>query len=214
LPSGRGALRAAPPPRPLRATLRAHLADPGLRWLFAEGFVLMGAFVSTYNYVGFRLSRAPFEFSQTTIGFLFTLYLLGAVSSTAMGSLAGRFGRRNVLWIATALPPIGVLVTLPDSVPFIVAGVALITLGFFGGHSIASSWVGLRAESGRTEASALYLFFYYAGSSLVGTFVGAIYGAYAWPGVAAFLFVLTSVGFLIALRLSTIPPPAHLQPPT
>jgi len=212
LPNGRGALHAAPPPRPLLATLKAHLADPGLRWLFAEGFVLMGAFVSTYNYVGFRLSRAPFGYSQTAIGFLFTLYLLGAVSSTLMGSLAGRFGRRKVLWIASALMPVGVLVTLPDSAPCIVAGVALITLGFFGGHSIASSWVGLRAESGRTEASALYLFFYYAGSSVVGTFVGTIYGAYAWPGVAAFLFAMTSAGFLIALRLSKIPPPAHLRP--
>ncbi len=210
LPSGRGALHAPAPPRALGATLRAHLADPGLRWLFAEGFVLMGGFVTTYNYMGFRLSQPPFGLSQSQIGLLFTLYLLGAVSSTLMGSLAGRLGRRKVLWIAAALQPVGVLFTVPDNLASMVVGVALLTLGFFGGHSIASSWVGLRAESGRTEASALYLFFYYLGSSVVGTLGGWVYGAYGWNGVAAFLFALTSAGLLISVRLAKIPPPAHL----
>ncbi len=71
----------------LASPLRRHLSDPGLRLLFAEGFLLMGSFVCAYNYIGFRLTTPPFSLSQTAIGFIFVLYLVGAVSSMVMGDL-------------------------------------------------------------------------------------------------------------------------------
>ena len=37
-----------------------HLSEPGLRLLFVEGFLLMGAFVTVYNYMGFRLMAPPY----------------------------------------------------------------------------------------------------------------------------------------------------------
>ena len=147
----------------LAASLTRHFSDPGLRLLFAEAFLLMGSFVCSYNYIGFRLTAPPFSLSQTKIGFIFVLYLLGAVSSMTMGDLAGRFGRRRVLWIAIAIQLAGVATTLPDNIVAIVVGVGLITWGFFGAHSIASSWIGLRAHGARAQAAALYLFFYYLG---------------------------------------------------
>ena len=51
---------AAPPVR-LRALggqVVRHLRDPGLACLFGLAFVLMGAFVTVYNYLGFRLLDA------------------------------------------------------------------------------------------------------------------------------------------------------------
>ena len=137
----------------------------------------MGVFVCAYNYIGFRLAAAPFSLSQTTIGFIFVLYLLGAVSSTVMGDLAGRYGRRRVMWIAILCQLVGVVVTLPDNLAAVIGGIALLTWGFFGAHSIASSWVGLRAPAERAHAAALYLFFYYLGSSLVGWGGGVFYRA-------------------------------------
>ena len=64
--------------------------------------------------------------------------------------------------------PIGVVLTLPENLWLMIIGVGVVMIGFFGGHSIASSWVGLRAQTGKAQASALYLFFYYVGSSLAG----------------------------------------------
>ena len=191
--------------------LSSHFADPGLRLLFAEGFLVMGAFVCTYNYTGFRLAAPPFSFSQTTIGLVFVLYLLGAVSSTVMGELAGRIGRRRVLWIAAATMLVGVLATLPNWLPAILFGVALITWGFFAAHSIASSWVGLRTNEGRAQAAALYLFFYYLGSSLAGWVGGAFYSRSGWPGVAVFLVAMAVAAVAVAMRLASVPPPKHLQ---
>ena len=190
--------------------IRMHLADPGLSLLYALGFLLMGAFVTTYNYIGFHLAAPPFSLSQTAIGFVFVIYLLGAVASAVAGDLAGRFGRRRVILPAVALMPLGVLVTLSGSLPVVIAGVALITVGFFAGHSIASSWIGLRVQHAHAQASALYLFFYYAGSSLAGWSGGWALAAGGWPGVAAFLGALTVVALIVAQRLTRVPPPAHL----
>jgi YNFM family putative membrane transporter len=197
----------------LRPTIAMHLSDPGLRYLFAMGFLLMGAFVTTYNYIGFRLEAAPFLLSQTAIGFVYCIYLIGAVASPTIGELAGRYGRRRVIGFAIAFMPIGVLLTLPDRLWLAILGVGVLTIGFFGGHSIASSWVGLRAETGKAQASAIYLFFYYVGSSLAGSFGGWVFTLGAWPGEAVFIGALSGIALLVALKLSRVPPPAHLRAP-
>jgi YNFM family putative membrane transporter len=188
-----------------------HFGDEGLRYLFAIGFLLMGAFVTTYNYIGFRLEAAPFSLNPTTIGFVYCIYLVGAVASPVMGELAGRYGRRRVIGFAIAFMPIGVVLTLPDSLWLTIVGVGVVTIGFFGGHSIASSWVGLRADIGKAQASALYLFFYYAGSSLAGSIGGWVFTLGAWPGEAAFVGALSALALLLALKLARVAPPAHLR---
>ena len=109
-----------------------------------------------------------------------------------MGELAGRYGRRRVIGFAIAFMPIGVLMTLPNSLWLTILGVGVVTIGFFGGHSIASSWVGLRAETAKAQASALYLFFYYAGSSLAGSIGGWVFSLGAWPGEAAFIGAMSA----------------------
>ena len=211
LPSDRTRERA---PAGLRAILRmarGHFADEGLPWLFAVGYLVMGAFICTYNYIGYRLAAPPFSLDQTRIGLIFTLYLLGAASSTLMGDLAARYGRRRVLWIALAIGLVGVVVTLPDNLITAILGVALVTWSFFGAHSIASSWVGLRVNEGRAQAAALYLFFYYVGSSLNGWMGGLAYQHFGWNGVAALIGVLLGLAFLAALKLARVPPPRHLR---
>jgi YNFM family putative membrane transporter len=94
-----------------------------------------------------------------------------------------------------------------------ILGVGVVTVGFFGGHSIASSWVGLRAGTAKAQASALYLFFYYAGGSVTGTIGGWIFALLRWPGVAAFVGAMSALALLIAIRLARVPPPAHLSAP-
>ena len=200
-----------PKPFELRALIRMalhHFADPGLRLLFAEGFLVMGAFVCTYNYVAFRLAAKPFELSATITGLVYLTYVFGAVSSTVMGDLAGRYGRRRILWTASAIGVVGVIVSLPEYLPTAMLGLALVTWGFFGAHSVSSSWVGLRAADGRAQAAALYLFFYYLGSSAAGSAGGWFYSAWGWNGVALLVGGLVFLAFLVALKLSKVPPPA------
>jgi len=186
--------------------IKQHFSDQGLPWLFCLAFMLMGCFVSLYNYIGYRLLAAPFGLRQSTVGLLAFLYLIGIFSSVWAGRLVDRLGRRGVLWIMLSIMLTGILLTLFDSLPLIVVGMALATFGFFASHSIASSWVSRRARAPQALASAFYLLFYYLGSSLIGSASGMMWGFDGWTGVVAMLGVCLGGGVLIALKLR------HLQP--
>jgi YNFM family putative membrane transporter len=193
-------------PRVLAGAFASLWRDKGLPWLFAEGFLLMGAFVTIYNYVGYRLLAPPFSLSQSHVGAIFTVYLVGVVGSAWIGSLAGKLGRRRVLWTTFVMMLAGVALTASGSLWAIVAGIALLTFGFFGGHSIASSWVGNRAPSAKAHASSFYLFSYYMGSSIAGSLGGLAWTHAGWAGVASYVAVLVLSGFAIALKLRTLKP--------
>lgn len=193
-------------PRALLASFGSLWRDKGLPWLFAEGFLLMGAFVTIYNYVSYRLIAAPFSLSQSHVGAIFMVYVIGVGSSAWMGALAGRLGRRRVLWTAFVIMLAGVALTASTSLWAIVAGIALLTFGFFGGHSIASSWVGRRASFAKAHASSFYLFAYYMGSSIAGSIGGLAWNHGGWNGVAIYAAVLILAGLAVALKLRTLTP--------
>ncbi|QNA88311.1 MFS transporter [Massilia sp. Dwa41.01b] len=186
--------------------LRRHLRDPGLPWLFALSFLLMGSFVSLYNYIGYRLLGPEFNLRQSAVGALSILYLLGIFSSVWAGRLADRLGRRNVLWLVMSVMFAGLLLTLFRNLVAVVVGVGLYTFGFFASHSVASSWVGRRARAPQALASALYLFFYYLGSSVVGWGSGYLWEHGGWLGVVGLLGAILVMAMLIALRLRVLAP--------
>ena len=192
----------------LKAGVRQHLGDEGLPWLFSLAFLLMGCFVSMYNFIGFRMLGSPFGWTQTGVGLLSAMYLLGIFSSVWAGRLADKLGRRNVLWLVMSLMLTGLLLTLSDSAWLIVPGIGLFTFGFFASHSVASSWVQRRAQEPKALASAIYLLFYYLGSSVVGSICGTVWSAAGWPGVVGMLGAILGISFLIALRLRSLAPVA------
>ncbi|TAM62273.1 MAG: MFS transporter [Rhodanobacter sp.] len=206
LPPSRHFVRQPLHGRALLGRFAGVFRDAGLPWMFAEGFLLLGAFVTVYNYIGYRLLAPPYNLSQTVVGLIFSVYLIGTFSSAWMGHLAGRLGRRRVLWTTFALMLAGVGLTLFHSLWLVVAGIVAITFGFFGGHSIVSSWVGRRAGNAKAQASSLYLFAYYMGSSIAGVGGGLFYAADGWNGLARFVGALVLAGLLIAWRLSRLPP--------
>lgn len=192
--------------REVPGTFTHHFRDAGLPWLFVEPFLLMGGFVCVYNYIGFRLLEPPFSLSQTVIGLIFVVYLAGTASSAITGHVAGVLGRRKVLWLTILFGIGGIALTLADNLVLIISGIVVVTVSFFGAHSVASSWVGRRAFSDRAQASAIYLCMYYLGSSLLGTAGGWFFQHYGWPGVAGFFGSLYVAALLIALRLTRLAP--------
>jgi MFS transporter, YNFM family, putative membrane transport protein len=191
--------------RNLLASLGGHLADRDLLRLYAIGAMLMGGFVALYNYIGYHLLGAPYELSQAAVGWIFVLYLVGTLSSAWMGRLADGLGRARVLWIGMAIMLCGVGMTLASSLGVIVAGMAVLTFGFFGAHSIASSWVGRRALTARAQASALYLLCYYLGSSIGGSAGGLAYSYAGWPGLVAMVAGLLILALISAAQLTLSP---------
>jgi YNFM family putative membrane transporter len=82
----------------------------------------------------------------------------------------------------------------------------IFTFGFFGAHSVASSWIGRRALKAKGQASSLYLFSYYAGSSIAGTAGGVFWHMAGWNGIGLFIGALLLVALLVALKLAKLPP--------
>jgi len=198
--------RAARPARIL-SDVRALFADAAMPSLFLTAFLLMGAFIGLYNYLGFRLMDAPFSLSQTTIGAIFGLYLIGTLASAWSGHLADRHGRRNILWIMVAVMATGLAATVAQSLLIIIGGVAVYTFGFFAAHSVASGWVGRRAGERRALAAALYLSSYYLGASVIGTLSGLAWASLGWMGVALILGACVLATLLLArLHLRRIEP--------
>jgi MFS transporter, YNFM family, putative membrane transport protein len=183
------------------AAWQGHLRPGPLPLLFLIGCLLMGAFVTVYNYAAFRLTAAPYELSDTEISLIFLVYLFGMVSSGVAGVLSDRFGHGPVLIASIAIAGIGVGLTLLQPVTAIICGVALLTIGFFMGQSTASGWVANAAVGTKGHASSLYLLAYYLGSSVMGSIGGWFWSAGQWPAVAAFVIALLAVAFASNLLL-------------
>jgi YNFM family putative membrane transporter len=103
------------------------------------------------------------------------------------------------------------LLTLVNSLPLIVLGVGVFTCGFFSAHAIASSWVGRRARTAKAQASSLYLFSYYLGSSISGTIGGIFWMHYGWNGVAMMISLLVLAAFAVAVLLLRLPGEVELS---
>jgi MFS family permease len=170
--------------------------------LYATSFLLMGCFVGVYNVLGFRLVAEPFRLAPSAVGLVFLLYLSGTVASAVAGRLSDRVGRRRVLLGCEVVCLAGLGVTLVPSLPAVLAGMLAFTAGFFGVHAVASGWVSAHASKHRGEASALYVLFYYLGSSVLGGVAGLAYALAAWPGVVTLgaVLVVAAAGWCLAVR--------------
>jgi len=193
-------------PRSLLEGFVVQFRDAGLPLLFIEAFLLMGSFVTLFNYIGYRLLAEPYHLSQAVVGLFSVVYLSGIYSSAKIGSLADKLGRRQVLWAVIVMMLIGVSLTLFTPLPVVIVGVLLFTFGFFGAHSVASSWIGRRAITAKGQASSLYLFSYYVGSSVAGTGGGVFWHYAGWNGIGLFIGALLLVALAVALRLAKLPP--------
>ncbi len=217
LPTPHNSRRSRIGPRDLARMVAAQFRDEGLPWLFASAFLLMGSFVTLYNYAGFRLALPPFSLSHSAIAAIFVVYLLGSASSAWAGGLAQRLGRRKVYWATVLVMATGVALTLVPSTPVIIAGLAIATIGYFAAHGIASAWVARRAQVGRAQASAIYLFAYYLGSSVLGTLGGYAWVAWGWNGVMLVSGSAMLLALAVAIRLMFLPilplPEQPAEPP-
>ncbi|MFP1907531.1 MFS transporter [Lonsdalea quercina] len=191
-------------PKTLWINARLHWRDAGLPLLFVEGFLLMGSFVTLFNYIGYRLLGAPYYMNQAVVALLSVVYLTGSYSSPRAGAMTAKYGRGRVLAGSVLLMLTGLILTLFSPLVLVFAGMMLFAAGFFASHSVASSWIGQRAHRAKGQASSMYLFFYYLGSSLAGTTGGFFWYQFGWPGVVGFLAALLLLAFYISFRLKAL----------
>ncbi|GAA3436500.1 MFS transporter [Kutzneria kofuensis] len=189
-------------------TLAGCFRDSGLVRLYLIGMLLMGSFVTIYNYLGFRLTAAPFGLSQAIVGLISVAYLAGTVSSPVAGRLVDRYSRRQVLWGTALVSIAGLGLMLSDDLLLVVIGLLLVTAGFFAGHTVASGWVSARATH-PAQAAAAYQLCYYLGSSVGGSVGGLAFSGGGWVAVTVFTAALTLGMLALGLSLRKLAPAAR-----
>lgn len=196
-----------PAPRSLRSSLRsfrAVLTDPTLLGLYAIGTLSMGAYVAVFNIAGYRLEAVPYLLPVGLAGLVYLVNPLGATASTIAGRLAEKHGRRAVVPVGFLVTIAGVLLTASSPLWVFVLGLAVVTIGFFAVHGVASGWTSARAYlGGRSTGSAasMYLFGYYLGSSIFGTLAGTAWRHGGWSALVAGELIVLTAGLVISLLL-------------
>jgi YNFM family putative membrane transporter len=178
------------------------LSNKKLVALYVIAFAVMGSFVCVYNFISYVFIAPPYNLSQTIIGFIFMLYLLGTVSSTVMGGLSDRYGHGKVMCLSCLIMLTGIIMTLTDSLAWKVIGLGGLTYGFFGTHCNACAWAAKLAKGDKAQASSIYMLFYYMGASIIGTLGGTFLTVYGWDGVVGFVGTIVLVALLLSLRLT------------
>ncbi len=169
-----------------------HMRNPAILATCGVGAAMLFGNVATFTYIDFRLERAPFNLSPTALGLIFTVYLVGAIATPLSGSFIRWLGRRGALAVAVGLGAAGIVVTLSDWLPAIIAGLAFFVTGVFIAQTAALGFIGQTARHNKTTAVGLYVCSYYVGGSLGAVLPGSIWDSAGWTGCVA-LVVMTTV---------------------
>ncbi|MBB1140421.1 MFS transporter [Myroides sp. WP-1] len=170
--------------------------------MYVVAICLMGTFVSIYNYLGFKLEAPPYNLPHYIIALIFLMYAFGIVGNLVAGRLSDRYAAKNILLLALILLFVGLGLMYISNLFIILIGLTIFTVAFFSGHTIASRVVTQLGGKAKSSATALYWFFYYMGSTLIGSSTGFFINKDNWGGFFLTLLVLASIA-LVATYITT-----------
>ena len=162
------------------------------------GSLMLGIFVSLYNYLGFYLVKEPFNFSPNLIHYISLMYLFGIFGSVATAKLTYYFNPVQVLktTILISIPGIGLMYITDFWI--VTLGLAILTFDFFVIHVICNRIVSEYNVMKRSVTISIYLLAYYLGSSFWGSATGIVLDKWGWQYFLAGLIVLLLILYLFA----------------
>ena len=172
-----------------------HFAFLGL---FLTAALILGAFVSVYNYISFVLEAEPFNLPHYIVAMIFLMYITGVAGSMCIGWLSDRHDAALLLKISLLLMLAGVLLLLVMKLWALIAGLGIVTFAFSGANAMSSRIVSIRAHRAKSSATCLYWLFYYVGSSIIGASSGIVLTSHGWNS-----FVLAIAGIVLIALLFT-----------
>jgi len=205
---GRTPSMMAPSHRPASplATWAEHLRNAPLRRAFAIGFLILFAFIGTFTFVNFVLTREPLSVSPMALGFVYFVFLPSIFTTPLAGRAVARFGTRPTFWYALGVAGAGLPLLLTPSLPVVLAGLTLVGVGTFFAQAAATGFIGRAATTDRGSASGLYLASYFFGG-LVGTaLLGQLFDRLGWAACVAGVGLALAVAAWLAGGLKVAAP--------
>jgi MFS transporter, YNFM family, putative membrane transport protein len=180
------------------AAVRELVRNRQLAATCGVGFCVLFTQVAMFTYVTFHVAAPPYSLSTVAIGWLFVVYLVGAVVTPFAGWWIDIYGHRAGIASAMAIGGAGALLTLAPSLAAIVTGLALCATGVFVAQATTSSYIGAVTRSSRALAVGMYSTFYYAGGSAGGALPSVVWRAAGWTGCVLLVVVVQALGAAIA----------------
>jgi len=181
-----------------------HLRNPRLLANFGMGATALFALVGCFTYANFYLAAAPFHLNSAQLGSIFFVYLLGVVITPQSGRFLDHFGFRHTTVVYCAMMIAGLLLTLVQSLPIVIVGLAVFSSGVFIAQAAATVQTGAIAGRARSSAAGLYVAFYYLGGSVGATLTDWFWRWEGWPGCVVMLGGVSLVSVWLA-RVSSRP---------
>lgn len=179
-----------------------HFQNKKISLAYVIGFILFGSFTSIFNFIAFYLHHEPFNLPFSQIGLIPISFALTFFSAPTTARCALRFGAMNMLSILLIAMIAGAAISiLANSVPVFIFGIVLLSVAFFTAHSTILSWVSSHASHAKGQATAFYLFCYYAGGAVLGYLNGFIFAKTSWYGLAISVITGLAIGLVISRAL-------------
>jgi predicted MFS family arabinose efflux permease len=186
------------------AALGIHLRNPALRASFAIGFLILFAFIGTYSYVNFVLTRAPIHLTMMSLGIVYLVFLPSIFTTPLAGRTAQRFGTRPTMWASLGVAMTGLPFLLAANLASMLIGLVLVGVGTFFAQATATGFVSQAATADRGAASGLYLASYFSGGLAGAAILGQLFDRWGWTatvvGIAGSLLLACLLAHALRAR--------------
>lgn len=164
---------------------------------YLTGGLILGVFVSLYNYMGFYLVKPPFNFSPYYIHYIYLMYIFGVFGSLATAWLTRRYNHFAVLKTMLVIAAAGILLLYFTDFRIVTVGLAAFTFNFFVVHVLCNRIVSEYNVAKRSVTISIYLLVYYLGSSILGYATGIILDTWGWQAFLAGLILILLINYAI-----------------
>ena len=147
---------------------------------YAIGFLILFVFIGVFSYVNFVLMRPPIGLGMMSLGAVYFVFAPSIVVTPWAGAVGRRFGARNALYAGLATAALGLWLLASPTLWIVITGMVLTGLGTFFAQATATGQVSRLAGPARSEASGLYLAFYFAGGLAGAAVIGNLFEQLGW----------------------------------
>jgi MFS transporter, YNFM family, putative membrane transport protein len=192
------------PPSAL-AAWTMHLRSGALRAGFGIGFCILFAFIGTFTYVNFVLTRVPLGLGPMQLGFVYLVFLPSILTTPLAGAAVQRFGTQAALLGGLAVAALGLPLLVTPNLAAVLAGMVLMGVGTFFAQATATGFVSRAATVDRAAASGIYLACYFLGGLVGSAVLGQVFDRLGWGACVVGIGLALLFAGVLALGLRMAP---------
>jgi MFS transporter, YNFM family, putative membrane transport protein len=186
--------------RDVRAVVAEHVRNRALVLNGAVAGTTFFGFVGIFTYATHRLTAPPLGLSLGEAGLVYGVWVVGLLVP-AVGHLAQRAGPERLLPVLVACGAAGAALTLVDSLPVVIAGMALQAGAMFSTVTTAQLLIPRLVAHHRGTATSVHLTVYYALGG-AGAYVPGLWLGDGWGAVVAACVAVLAAGLAASAVLA------------